>query len=56
MYTFLTKLEGHENEVKSIDWDFDSKFLVSCSRDKSIWVWDYDSDLEFSCYNVLDGH
>jgi cytosolic iron-sulfur protein assembly protein CIAO1 len=49
-------LEGHESEVKHLDWDFSSKYLVSCSRDKSAWVWDYDNELEFGCFCVLDKH
>ena len=55
-YEFLQSLEGHESEVKSIDWDFSSTLLVSCSRDKTVWVWEYDKSLDFSCNASLSGH
>ncbi|KRX10692.1 WD40-repeat-containing domain [Pseudocohnilembus persalinus] len=55
-FEFVQKLEGHEYEIKYVGWSYDSQFLISCSRDKTIWIWDYDEDLDFSCYAVLDGH
>lgn len=29
-------------KVKSVTWDSTSKLLASCSRDKTIWIWDYE--------------
>ena len=39
-------------KVKSVAWSGDSKYLASCSKDKTVWVWDHD-DLEFSCNCIL---
>ena len=49
-------LEGHENEVKSANWSKSGNFIVSCYRDKSVWIWDVDQDEEeFMCAAVLQG-
>lgn len=66
-YKIVSILKGHESEIKCIAFSCTSEFYATCSRDKTIWVWqvelsddnnnlDYKSNLTYDCSSILEEH
>ena len=55
-WRFALVLEGHDSEVKSIAWSAGGNFLATCSRDKSIWLWEEIGEDDFETVAVLSEH
>lgn len=55
-WQFNLVLEGHDSEIKSIAYSPSGQYLASCSRDKSIWIWEEIEDEEFETIAVLQDH
>lgn len=59
-WEFTLVLEGHDSEIKSCAFSPSGQHLATCSRDKSVWVWEdigaSEADDEWETIAVLNEH
>ena len=53
---FAIILDGHDSEIKSLAFSPTSPLLATCSRDKSVWIWEELEDDNFETVAVLQDH
>lgn len=55
-FDFTTILDGHESELKCLSWSPSGHLLATCSRDKSVWIWEEVDEDNYETVAVLQEH
>lgn len=55
-WRFAVILDGHDSEIKCLTFSPTSPLLATCSRDKSVWIWEELEDDNFETVAVLQEH
>ena len=55
-WRFALVLNGHDSEVKSVAWSAGGNFIATCSRDKSVWIWEEIGEDDFETIAVMQEH
>jgi WD40 repeat protein len=58
-WEFSLVLEGHDSEIKSVAFSPSGQYLATCSRDKSVWIWEEvgaEGEDEWETVAVLQEH
>jgi WD40 repeat protein len=67
LHKTISILKGHESEVKSISFSCSSEYFATCSRDKTIWIWQCENLVNnksfvdknlmaYECSSILEDH
>ncbi|KAF4551674.1 WD domain-containing protein 3 [Elsinoe fawcettii] len=55
-WQFAVILDGHDSEIKSVSYSPTGPYLATCSRDKSVWIWEELEDDNYETVAVLQEH
>jgi WD40 repeat protein len=55
-WRFSVLLDGHESEVKGVAFNAGGQYLATCSRDKTVWIWEEVEEDNFETIAVLQEH
>ncbi|KAL9103059.1 MAG: hypothetical protein Q9163_001857 [Psora crenata] len=55
-WKFAIVLDGHDSEVKDVAYSAGGNFLATCSRDKSVWIWEEVGEDDYETVAVLQEH